>query len=291
MARIGIVGTGRMGTAFARRLLETGHEVTVWNRTAGRTATARDAGARVAGTLAELARASDVIITSLTDRVALDAVFSPDGLLDADLTGKLIVEMSTVLPDDQEELAERARAAGAAYVECPVGGTVAPALKGALLGLGGGDEADWERAEPILRDLCKRVERLGPVGSGAAMKLAVNLPLALYWATLAEALKMLRGRGLSGETIASLLADSSAGPNVLKNRLAVVAETIDGADQTGTFDIDGLAKDLNLALDWAGKAGDAMPLSKAARPLYAEASRAGLGGCDGASLARFAAGR
>lgn len=287
--RIGIIGTGRMGTAFARRLLETGHEVTVWNRTPKHMASAREAGAATADGLADLVRGTDILITSLTDRAALDAVF--DGLDEVELSGKLILEMSTLLPEDQEELATRAREAGAGFVDCPVGGTVGPALKGQLLGLAGGDDADFARARPVLEALCKRVEHLGPPGAGARMKLAVNLPLAVYWATLAESLALLKGAGLSGETIASLLADSSAGPNVLKNRMAVVAETIDGADHPGTFDIDGLAKDLALALEWGRRSGARMPVAEAVRPLYDAARSAGLGGFDGASLARFAADR
>lgn len=287
--RIGIVGTGRMGTAFAQRLVETGHEVTVWNRTPERTSKAAEASARVADSLADLVASSDVIITSLTDRKALDAVL--DGMAGVDLAGKLVIEMSTLLPDDEEEVAQRVRAAGAGFVDCPVGGTVAPALKGALLGLAGGDPADFDRARPVLEALCKRVELLGPAGSGARMKLAVNLPLALYWATLAESLKLLRGAGLSGETVASLLADSSGGPNVLRNRMAVVADTIDGTDQPGTFDIDGLAKDLALAIEWGRKQDAAMPLAEAARPLYEAARAEGLGGFDGASLSRHAASR
>ncbi len=287
--RIGIVGTGRMGTAFATRLVETGHEVTVWNRSAAHTTKAREAGAAVAEDLAGLAAASEVILISLWDRAALDAVVG--GLTAADLSGKLVVEMSTLLPEDEEEIAASLRTAGAGFVDCPVGGTVGPALKGALLGLAGGEPADFDRAKPVLDALCKRVELLGPAGSGARMKLAVNLPLAIYWATLAESVGLLKESGLSGETIASLLADSSGGPAVLKNRLAVVADTLDGADQPGTFDIDGLAKDLSLALDWGRRQGALMPVSQAVLQLYKEAQAAGLGTFDGASLARFAAGR
>jgi 3-hydroxyisobutyrate dehydrogenase len=286
--RIGIVGTGRMGTAFAQRLIETGHEATVWNRTRGRTARAVEAGAKVADDLATLVAASDIIISSLTDRSALDSVL--EGLAEADLSDKLWIEMSTLLPDDEESAAAWLRDRGAGFVDCPVGGTVAPALKGALLGLAGGEAADFARAKPVLEALCKRVEHLGPAGCGARMKLAVNLPLALYWATLAESLKLLRGAGLSGETVASVLADSSGGPNVLKNRMAVVAGTIDGTDQPGTFDIDGLAKDLALALEWGRRQGGSMPLAEAARPLYEAAQAEGLGGFDGASLSRHAAG-
>lgn len=287
--RVGIIGAGRMGTAFAQRLIKTGNMLTVWNRTPERTAEAAAAGANVASSLADLILATDVVITSLTDAVAVNDVV--DALADTDISGKLFIEMSTLLPEEQKHLAKRFRQAGADFVECPVGGTVGPALKGALLGLAGGSEQALERALPILTSLCKRVERLGDAGAGARMKLAINLPLAMYWATLAESLALLHDANLDGEMITSLLAESSAGPNVLKNRMEVVVKTINGEDQPGTFDIDGLSKDLKLALKQGQLAGIDMPLCKVAIKRYADAQTAGLGKLDGASLARFAAGR
>lgn len=289
--RIGILGTGRMGTAIARRLVETGHAVSVWNRTPGRVAEAAKAGATPAATLAELVDNADVLISSLTDFDALWQVYGgADGVLANDIAGRLCIEMSTILPDEQQKLAQAVRGHGADYVECPVGGTVAPALKGQLLGFAGGDTKDWDRARPILEQLCKRVELLGDIGAGSSMKLAVNLPLAIYWNVLGESLNLLSGLGLNGRQIASLMADSSAGPNVLKNRMDVVADTIDGHDQPGTFDIDGLRKDLALSLEWAERNGKRMPVSAQVSQTYAAAVEAGLGGFDGASLARFVAG-
>lgn len=285
---VGIVGTGRMGTAIGKRLLETGHAVVAWNRTAARTADLEAAGASVAATPAALTAACDAIITSLTDRDALEAAFGGgEGLLSGGAEGKLFIEMSTILPDEQQSLAAEVRGAGAGYVECPVGGTVAPALKGQLLGLAGGSPAEFERARPILETLCKRVDLLGEVGAGSAMKLAVNLPLALYWAVLGEAIALLpEGEGFDGNTIADIFSDSSGGPNVLKNRMALVAKTIDGSDELGTFDINGLAKDLRLALIWARRRGKAMPMTQVAEAVYADAVAAGLGGFDGASVVR-----
>ncbi|GAB5375693.1 MAG: NAD(P)-dependent oxidoreductase [Acuticoccus sp.] len=285
---VGIVGTGRMGTAIGKRLMESGHAVVAWNRTAERTGDLAAAGATIAANPAALRDRADVVITSLTDQAALAAVFGGDsGLLADGAEGTLFIEMSTLLPDEQQALAADAHGAGAGYVECPVGGTVGPALKGQLLGMAGGSTAEFERARPILETLCKRVDHLGEVGAGAKMKLAVNLPLALYWATLGEAIALLpEGSGLDGHKIADILAASSGGPNVLKNRMEVVAKTIDGTDQPGTFDINGLAKDLRLALLWARRSGKAMPLTQAAEAVYAEAIAAGLGGFDGATIAR-----
>ncbi len=284
MTSIAIVGTGRMGTAFALRLIETGRPVTVWNRTAARTVKAVAAGATLAPDLAATAQA-DVILISLTDAAAVTAV--TQSLAGHGIRGRLIVDLSTLLPNETTAVAGIVAAAGADFVECPVGGTVAPALKGQLLGLAGGSDTAFGRARPVLDLLCRRVEHLGPVGSGARMKLAVNLPLALYWKTLAEALTLLKGSGIPTATAISLIADSSAGPTVLKNRAQVVIDTLEGTDQPGTFDIAGLAKDLDLALRQAALSGHGLPLSEATAASYAEALAAGLGRYDGASLTRY----
>ena len=283
---IAIIGTGRMGTAFAKRLMEVNHEVTVWNRTPSRTAAAAEAGAIIAPDLATVA-AADTILVSLTDAPAVEAATAE--LIRAGIAGKLVIDLSTLLPEETRDLAEKITASGADFVDCPVGGTVAPALKGQLLGMAGGTESAFVRAKPVLEKLCRRVEHLGPAGTGAQMKLAVNLPLAIYWKTLAEALTMLEGSGIAASTAVSLIADSSAGPTVLKNRAQVVVDTLNGTDQPGTFDIAGLAKDLDLALRQAALVGRRMPLSEETRKSYAEALSAGLGGFDGASLTRHLA--
>ncbi len=286
--RIGIIGTGRMGTAMAKRLLAQGYSVSVWNRSeAGRT-DATEAGAIGADDLASLCESSDILISSVTNYEALcDVHQGAAGLLAQDLKGKLYIEMSTLLPDEQISLAKDVTAAGCGYVDCPVGGTVAPALNGALLGMAGGEPASWERARPVMEDLCKRVEHLGPVGTGAAMKLAVNLPLAMYWATLGEAMNMLKTQGISNATAASLLGDSSAGPVVLKNRMELIVKTLDGTDQIGTFDVNGFHKDLSLALKWAEHLGAPMQVSGAVQKVYEQAIEKGLGGFDGSSVSRF----
>jgi 3-hydroxyisobutyrate dehydrogenase len=284
---IGIAGTGRMGTAFARRLIEAGHKVRVWNRTAARTAAAVSAGAEAAD-LARLAEC-DVILLSLTDAAASQSVLR--GLADAGLRGRLVIEMSTHLPDEAEALAATVQAAGADFVHCPVGGTVAPALKGQLLGMAGGAARAFDRAKPILDQLCRRVEHLGTPGAAARMKLAVNLPLAIYWQVLGESLALLRGAGVPDDLAISLIADSSAGPTVLKNRAQVVVDTLAGTDQPGTFDIAGLAKDLGLAMQLGQVEGLDMPVSRSAGAGYGTALSGGLGSFDGASLTRRAAGR
>ncbi len=119
---IGFCGTGRMGAAMVLRLLDVGHGLTVWNRTADKTKPLAERGARVAASPAAAAVGSDLVITMLTDAAALAVVYDgPQGLLADGATGKLLVDMSTVRPETIHALAARVRAAGAALVECPVG--------------------------------------------------------------------------------------------------------------------------------------------------------------------------
>lgn len=285
---VGIAGTGRMGTAMAQRFIDCGVPVVVWNRTADRTAKAVEAGATAASSPAELVGTADILLSSLTDFSALDAVYNgSDGLLSGAVSGKLFIDTSTILPSEQMSICTAVEAAGAAYLECPVGGTVGPALKGQLLGLAGGAPDAWQRGKPVLEMLCKRVERLGPVGTGAQMKLAVNLPLAIYWSVLGESVSLLAGTDLKGQQVASLLADSSAGPNVLRSRLDLVAGVLDGDKAAGTFDIDGLVKDLSLVQRWAKESGLNLPVTQTVLQEYVDASGAGMGSLDGACLARY----
>src|SRR5262249_55950832 len=117
--RIGVAGLGLMGAAVAARLMEVGHEVTVWNRTPEKTKALADGGAKLAATPADLASAVDATITMLTDAAAIDNVYnSPKGLLSGDVKGKLLIEMSTVPPKVSLALAPKVRAKGAAMVEC-----------------------------------------------------------------------------------------------------------------------------------------------------------------------------
>src|SRR6202140_1875287 len=178
---IGVAGLGAMGGNVAARLMEVGHQVTVWNRTPEKIKPLADAGAKVAASPAAVAAACEAVITMLTDGAAIDAVYNgPSGLLSGDVKGKLFIDMSTVPPGVETALAAKVRGKGAVFVECPVGGSTAPARQGKLLGLMGAGPADAARARPILEQLCRRIELGGPVGSGALLKFPVNMPLMIY---------------------------------------------------------------------------------------------------------------
>jgi 3-hydroxyisobutyrate dehydrogenase len=273
--QIGIAGIGKMGAAIAQRLMEVGHKVTAWNRTADKLGAVANAGAAIATAPAELAGSSQAIITILTDAEAIEAVYGgPAGLLAGDVDGKLFIEMSTVAPQAEVMLAEKVRARGAAFVECPVGGSTGPARQGKLIGLMGAEPTDAARAKPILEQLCRRLEHCGPVGSGAVMKLTINMPLMIYWQALGEALALCRPLGIDPARLMDLLSDTSGGPNVLKVRGKAVADMLKGGESGPvTFDIDSAVKDLRTMLAEGKRRGLELPLVEKSLACYEEAKR------------------
>jgi 3-hydroxyisobutyrate dehydrogenase len=284
--KVGIAGLGMMGAAIAQRLIEVGHQTMVWNRTVAKTEPLAAVGATVAATPAELAGGTEVIMTILTDAPAIDAVYGgSSGLLAGDINGKLFIEMSTVRPATEVALAEKVRSKGAAFVECPVGGTVSPARQGQLIGLLGAAPADVDRAQLLLKQLCRRVEHCGPVGAGATMKLAINLPLMISWQAFGEAFALCRDLGVEPQRLVGLFTDISATTNALKARAPMIAAMMSGGDGTATFTIDSGGKDLRTMLAEGKARGIDLPLVERAAACFEEASRTGLGARDASAIA------
>ena len=280
--KIGFAGMGRMGAAMAERLLKQGCDVTVWNRTAAKTQPLADAGATVAATPADLASRSEIILTILTDAEAIDATYrGTQGLLEGAVIGKLFVEMSTVRPEVQRDLAKSINAKGAFLIDCPVGGTVGPARDGKLLAFAGGAGMHVARAKPVLERFCRRIDHCGGIGAGAAMKLAINLPLSVYWQAFGEALVLCKPLGLDPAKLIEIFTETSGGPNVLKSRGPSLTGALGGiAPEPVTFDIDSIRKDLRTMLEEGRALGRDLPLSAKALACYDEASRKGLGSAD-----------
>jgi 3-hydroxyisobutyrate dehydrogenase len=167
-----------------------------------------------------------------------------------------------------------------------VGGTTGPAREGKLLGFVGGNAADLERARPVLEQLCRRIEHVGAVGAGASLKLAVNLPLLVYWQAVGEALALCQPLGLEPERLISIFADSSGGPNILKTRGGMLADAMRGkAPANTTFNIDSIRKDMATMVEEARALGyDELPLTARALECFDEAARNGLGDADAVML-------
>jgi 3-hydroxyisobutyrate dehydrogenase len=274
--KIGIAGTGRMGAAIAARLEAVGHDVAVWNRTAAK---AQALGFAMCDSPGALAARSEAVITMLGDGAAVLTVF--EKMLERPVDGKLFIDMSTVRPAVSIDVSRKILSRGACFVECPVGGSVGPAKEGRLFGFAGGEAADVERARPLLVQLCRRVEHVGPAGAGASMKLAVNLPLLVYYQALGEALSLLRQTSISFERVLDIFTDTSGAPAMLKNRGPQIAAVLAGkAPPPPSVDVDTIRKDLREMIEEARSLGLELPLVSAALARYDAASAAGLGAKD-----------
>ena len=284
--KIGVCGTGRMGSPIAQRLMSLGHEVGVWNRNSAKTKPLTDAGAKLFASPAELVDGCDVTIVMLLNDAATEAVYrAPNGILKAKLAGKLVIDMSTVRPDTMKSNGSAVLQQGGAFVECPVGGSTAPAKEGKLLGLVGGSKADVARAMPIMEQMCRRIEHVGELGSGSMVKLAVNLPLLVYWQALGEALTICKPLNLPAERLIDIMSDTSGTPTAMKGRGPVIAKVLGGAPLgEAAFGLNAAKKDLACAVQFGSSIHVELPVTASALACYEEAEAAGLGNADATAV-------
>src|ERR1700738_3460628 len=285
--KIGICGTGRMGSSIAQRLMSVGHEIGVWNRSSAKTKPLMDAGAKSFASPAQLVEGSEVTIAMLLNDAATEAIYGgPDGILKAMLPGKLVIDMSTVRPDTMKMNGASVLQQGAAFVAAPVGGSPGPAKEGKLLGLVGGSQANVARAMPILEQLCRRIEHVGELGAGSTMKLAVNLPLLVYWQALGEAVAVWQPVNLPADRLIDILSDTAGTPSAMKGRGAVIARALGGAPPAETaFGISAAKKDLATAVQFARSIHAELPVAASALACFEEAETAGLGDADATTVA------
>jgi 3-hydroxyisobutyrate dehydrogenase len=270
-----------MGTAVALRLIAAGHEVAVWNRTADRARAARDAGAAWTPALGELVNDSEVVISFLLDNAAVERVYlGASGLLTGRAEGRLFIDMSTVSPETHSPIAAAMRSRNAGFIECPVSGSIAAAQSGALVGFAGGDGAEFARARPLLAQLCRRVEHVGPLGAGARMKLAANLLLVVFWQALGESL-LLADLPKDSALAIDLLADSNIGATILRARGPQILAAMNGAaGGAPAFDVDTMRKDLSYMAREASAHGVSLPVAQRTLECFDRASREGMGAVD-----------
>jgi len=253
-----VLGTGRMGSAMAERLATQGVEVVLFNRTAERaTALADKIGASVATTPAEAASRADVVITMVADDAAVHDQFDgPDGIAAGIRAGSVAVDMSTVLPDTIRAVAPAVRARGAGILDGPVSGSVSSARAGELTIMVGGEADDLERARPILECLARRLFHLGPLGTGAVMKLAVNTLIFGLNGAVAEGLVLAERNGIDRTLAYEVLASSAAGAPMVGYKRANFVEP----DTTPVaFSLALADKDLRLIRELAETSDTSMP--------------------------------
>jgi 3-hydroxyisobutyrate dehydrogenase len=277
MNSIAFLGLGTMGSGMASRLVAAKFDVTVWNRTRARAEALVALGARVASSPRDAALGADVVISMLADDQASRSVWLSDGAASRAKRGAIFVECGTVSPGWVTELQARAAERGCEVVDAPVTGSKAAAAAGTLLFLAGGDAAVVEQVRPILSVMGSRgVLHVGPIGSGARMKLINNFVSGVQAAALAEALALVERLGLDPAAAFSVLADGAPGSPLVK----AVGPRMLARDYAVNFRLELMHKDLTYAMAEGARAGVPLTTAAAARERFAQAIASGAGAMD-----------
>jgi 3-hydroxyisobutyrate dehydrogenase-like beta-hydroxyacid dehydrogenase len=282
---VAVVGTGRMGGAMVGTLRRAGFEVLAFNRTPAKAeAVAEATGARVAGSAAEAAAGAGVVITSLSDDTVEDAYRGPQGVAAGRRRGAVVLESTTVDPRTVRALRPLVEERGASLLDAPVSGSVPLVERGELTVMVGGDAAALEQARPVLDVLAAKVIHVGELGAGATVKLVVNAVLHGLNLAISEGLVLAEQAGVARTAAYEVLASSAvAAPFVHYKRAA-----FERPEQTPVaFSLDLAAKDLDLALGLAERAGATMEQAATNRRVVGEAVAAGLGTADLSALAVY----
>jgi 3-hydroxyisobutyrate dehydrogenase-like beta-hydroxyacid dehydrogenase len=281
--KIGLVGLGRMGSAIAQRLGECEHEVIAWDKNP-KAVTAQGNRVRAADNPRAVAAATEIVLSIITEDKGVRRVFTgEDGFLAGDVAGKLFIEMSTLQPMTHRALAPQVAAKGARLIDSPVLGSIPTVREGKLFALVGGDAADVERARTVLDHLTRRIIHLGPNGAGCAMKLAVNLGMAVHLQALAESLALGLSEGLTLDQVLDVLSDAVTATPWFKGKLPVLK----GEPGDITLDIRTLRKDMMSAIATGACNGVAMPATSGALASLAAAVAGGWGEKDLAEVPQF----
>jgi 3-hydroxyisobutyrate dehydrogenase-like beta-hydroxyacid dehydrogenase len=275
--KIGVVGLGLMGKPIAKRLLDAGHEVTVFNRTASRADELVEEGAIRAGSPAEVWQSADACITMVASDEALRSVLlGEEGLLQGAPEDAVVVDMSTVSVEGSRELADAATAAGVALLRAPVSGNPSVVEAGNLTIIVSGDRAAFDRLGPTLLDVGPNVFYLGPGEEARVLKLALNLIIAGTAEVMAEAIALGEAHGLDRAAILDVMGQSAVGSPFVKYKTAGLLAN----DYQATFTAEMMHKDLKLALAAGDAVGVPLPVTTAMRGLLEDCLAKGLGDLD-----------
>ncbi|HEX9236427.1 MAG TPA: NAD(P)-dependent oxidoreductase [Actinomycetota bacterium] len=279
--KIGFCGMGMMGAPMAGRLLEAGHEVTVWNRTAEKLRPLVTRGARAAKMPAQVAQGADAVITMVSDEAAVRTVVgASEGLAAALTPGQTLLEMSTIGPDAVRRLVDLVPA-GVEVVDAPVLGSIREATEGILKIFVGGSQETFDRVRPLLQAMGSP-RLVGPFSAGAAMKLVVNSTLPTLMSALGESLALADSFGLDQRVVLDVLEGAAIGVTVKSKRSRIEAE-----EYPPNWKLEHALKDARLVNEAAGRGGRSLHVAAAAAEWLVGATDAGLGPLDYSALVAF----
>ncbi|WP_138493353.1 NAD(P)-dependent oxidoreductase [Paenibacillus pinistramenti] len=281
MQTIGWIGLGHMGEPMAMNLLEAGHKVQVHNRTISKTNSLVEAGAGRLDSPKELAERSDIIFLMLSDSNAVREVLQQDnGVLEAITEGKIIVDMSTLSPEDSLSLAKQVSEHGGTYIDAPVSGSVGAARTSQLVILAGGETKTVELCQPYFDVLGKKTIHFGSTGKGSSAKLAINMLLGIMGQGIAESLIFAEKSGLNKDSVLEMISQSGMNSPLFQGK----KELYRHEEFPAAFMLELMSKDLGLAKAEAGRLGTVLPLADTANATYLSAKENGKGKLDMAAV-------
>jgi 2-hydroxy-3-oxopropionate reductase len=283
--KIGVIGAGLMGSAFITRLLDCGHQVSVFDIDAGKVAELARCGATPAGSIAEATKNSDFIILSLNHAdIVRKAALGEDGIASAATPDKLVIDMSSIDPAATVEIATQLAAqTGMKWVDCPLSGGVPGALSGKLTIMAGGNAADFERARIVMKDLAANYTLMGGLGAGQTTKLVNQLFCALAFQAVAEAVKLAEAGGVDATKIPAALSGGRADNRIMQEFMVKFAKR----DFTPTGSLNNMLKDLDSVQAFALKTKTPLPLTSAVTDIHRLLIAMGLGPKDNAEVMRL----
>ncbi len=275
--KIALLGLGLMGSGMAGRLLDAGYPLTIWNRTPGKTQALADRGAKVAQSPRQAVAGATVVISMLADvPVCRDVWLGRGEAILGTAPGTVLVESSTVTVEWIEELDRAAKEHGCELVDAPVTGSKPQAAAGQLLFLAGGSSAALDSITPILKAMGRDVVHVGPVGSGARLKLINNFLSGSQAAALAEALSLIERSGLDAEKALGVLTEGAPGSPLVK----LLSGRMVARQYEPNFVLRLMAKDLRYAVSEADHQGLDLDMGRAALRVFEHAISAGQGEDD-----------
>ncbi len=278
--KITLLGLGLMGQPLALRLVHCGHEVVAWNRSPGPLEKAAEAGLTTEPDLLEAVTGGEIVILTLSDAQAIESVLLTESVL-ARLNGKTVLQMGTIGPNESRAIAQRVSEAGADYLEAPVLGSIPEARSGQLIVMAAGPEPVYQHCLLMLRCLGKEVELVGPVGQGAAMKLAMNQLIASLTAGFSQSLGLIRAEGVDVEQFMRLLRESALYAPTFDKKLQ---KFIEHDYSHPNFPLKHLIKDIGLFRRVADEVGINASIADAMLNVFLQGQEAGYGDEDYSAL-------
>jgi 3-hydroxyisobutyrate dehydrogenase-like beta-hydroxyacid dehydrogenase len=273
MANLGFVGLGVMGGQMVNRLLGKGHTVTGYNRTRAKAQWLIERGMKWAESPRAVAQTADVTFAMVTNSAAITAVTDgADGLLAGLGRGKIFVDMSTVSPSVSRSLAAKVRDRGADMVDSPVSGSVITLQEGKLSVMVGGRKDTFERVRPILQDIGPRVTHVGDNGLALAMKIGVNLSLAVQMLAFSEGVLLAEKSGIARETAVDVMTHSVIASPMVQYRGPFIL----GQPEEAWFDVNMMQKDMLLALELGRQLNVPMPTTAVSNEILTAARGMGM---------------